>query len=108
MSNGHGGKREGSGRKALLELAGESRVEIIDTVKRIAAENDTTFGEELADMMFGKRKEKRLKMQAMQLFIKDVLPKVSETERTENIVLVPQIYLPEELAEGDAPDYKPH
>ena len=104
-----GGKRSDAGRKALLELGGESRAEIIETFKKIAEENGTTFGEELANMIFGERKEKRLKMQAMQLYVRDVLPKISEREVTEIQVLVPQIYLPEEFEDTDGvPDFKPH
>ena len=103
-----GGKRKGAGRKALLELAGESRSEIIETFKKAAEKHDTTFGKELANMVFGKRKEKRLKMQAMQLFVRDVLPKVSERETTTTTILKPQIYLPVEFEDADVPDFKPH
>ena len=46
-------------------------------------------------------------MQTMQLYVRDVLPKISERDVTETQILKPQIYLPEEFGE-DAPDFKPH
>ena len=108
----HGGAREGAGRphkEELLELGGQTRTGIIKDIQAIADENDTTFGKELGKLIFGKRKEKRLMMQAMQLYVRDVLPKISEREVTENVVLKPEIYLPELLPDTDeAPDYKPH
>ncbi len=110
MDNSHGGEREGAGRpkkEELLELGGESRSEIINTFTRIAEENGTTFGEELAKLVFGKRKEKRLKMQAMQLYVRDVLPKTSERDVTGTEITKPQVFVPEKYPDSDeAPDYK--
>ena len=107
-----GGAREGAGRpkrEELLDLGGESRAEIIRTIERVAKEHGTTFGGEIANMIFGKNKEKRLKMQAMQLYVRDVLPKISERETTETVILKPEIYLPELLPDSEeAPDFKPH
>lgn len=103
-----GGKREGAGRKPLLELAGQTRQDIIKQVIQIAEDNDTSFGEVLGNMIFAKRGEKRVKMQAMQLFVRDVLPKVAEQEVTKTSIVKPEIYMPEEMPDSDeAPAYTP-
>ena len=108
MTENRGGKRKGAGRKMLLDLAGESRAEIIRDFIAVAKEKGTSFGTELGKIAFSDSKDKRTIIQAMRLFVNDVLPKVSERETTESVVLQPQIYLPEEYPEDDAPDYKPH
>lgn len=104
-----GGIREGAGRKPIFELGQEKRSEIINDVQAQAEKNGTSFGEELGKMMFGKRAEKRTKMAAMQLYVRDVLPKVSEREINVNEISKPQVFLPEKYPDSaDAPDYKTH
>ena len=104
-----GGKRKGAGRKAIFELGEAKRKEIMQDVAANAAKKGTSIGKELGNMMFGRGKDKRLKMQCFQLYIRDVLPKVSERETTTTTIVKPQIYLPEEFEESDsAPDFKTH
>ena len=103
-----GGKRKGAGRKAIFELGEAKRKEIMKDIAAIATKKGTSIGKELGNMMFSRGKDKRLKMQAMQLFVRDVLPKVSERETTTTTILKPQIYLPEEFEDADVPDFKPH
>ena len=104
-----GGKREGAGRRQVFELGEAKRKEIMKDVAESAASKNTSIGKELGDMMFGRSKDKRTKLTAMQLYVRDVLPKISERETTENVILKPEIYLPESLPDTDeAPDYKPH
>ncbi len=90
-----GGKREGAGRRPIFELGETKRKEILKDIADVAAEKGTSIGRELGNMMFGRGKEKRLKMQAMQLYVRDLLPKVSEREVTERKIQGPAIYLPE-------------
>ena len=104
-----GGARKGAGRKAVFELGSAKRKEIMDDIASAAKEKNTSIGKELADMMFGRSKDKRTKLSAMSLYVRDVLPKISERETTETVVLKPEIYLPELLPDSDeAPDFKPH
>lgn len=103
-----GGKREGAGRKAIFELGEAKRKEILKDVEAIAKKKGTSLGKELAVMMFGRGKDKRLKMTAMQLYVRDVLPKVSEREVTVTAITKPQVFLPEKYPDSDeAPDFKP-
>ena len=109
MTENRGGKREGADRKAIFELGAAKRKEILKDIADIALEKGTSIGKELGNMMFGRGKDKRLKMQAMQLYVRDVLPKVSERDVTTTQILVPQIYLPEEFEDTeDAPDFEVH
>lgn|SRR3990167_3927008 len=102
-----GGAREGAGRKPLLDLAGEKRETIIKDVQAVAEEKGTTFGRELGSLIFQKR-DKRLKLAGMQLYVRDVLPKVSEREVTVNEPTKPQVYTPEKYPDSsDAPEYRP-
>ena len=108
-STNWGGKREGAGRRAVFELGEAKRKEIMKDIADIAKKKNTSIGKELGNMMFGRNKDKRLKMTAFQLYVKDVLPKISERETTTTTILKPQIYLPEELVETEeTPDFKPH
>lgn len=108
-SKNWGGARKGAGRRAVFELGEAKRKEIIKDIAAIAEKKNTSIGKELGDMMFGRQKDKRTKLTAMSLYIKDVLPKISEREVTETHVLVPQLYLPQELPDAaDLPDFKPH
>ncbi len=102
-----GGKREGSGRKAVFELGNQERSDIIKKVKEQAKKNGTNFGSELGKLMFAPNAEKRLKMQAMQLFVRDVLPKTSERDVNVTEITKPQIFVPEKYPDDDsAPDFK--
>ena len=103
-----GGKRPGAGRKPLSELGGEKREEIIADVQAVAEKNGTSFGQELGKLMFGRNKDKRLMMSAMQLYARDILPRISEKEATAAEIKVPQIFIPEQFPDTDeAPDYIP-
>ena len=102
-----GGERKGSGRKAVFELGNKERSDIIKQVKEQAKKNGTKFGLELGKLMFAPNAEKRLKMQAMQLYVRDVLPKSSERDVTTTKITKPQVFLPEKYPDSDeAPDYK--
>ena len=102
-----GGKREGSGRKAVFELGNQERSDIIKKVKEQAKKNGTNFGSELGKLMFAPNAEKRLKMQAMQLYVRDVLPKTSERDINVTEITKPQIFVPEKYPDDDsAPDFK--
>lgn len=102
-----GGYREGAGRKAIFELGQEKRKEIIEAVQAQADENGTSFGQELGKMMFV-GKDKRLKLAAMQLYVRDVLPKVAEREVNVNEIRKPQVFVPEKYPDTQAaPDYVP-
>ncbi len=102
-----GGKREGSGRKAVFELGNQERSDIIKGVKEQAKKNGKNFGSELGKLMFAPNAEKRLKMQAMQLYVRDVLPKTSERDVNVTEIIKPQVFLPERYPDTDeAPDYK--
>ena len=106
-----GGKREGSGRKAMFKLGNKERSKIIRKVQEQAKQNGTDFGSELGKLMFAPRAEKRLKMQAMQLYVRDVLPKVSERDITTTQITKPQVFVPEPYPDSsEAPDFKtsPH
>ena len=104
-----GGARKGAGRRAVFELGEAKRKEIMDDVTAAAKKKNSSIGKELADMMFGRQKDKRTKLSAMSLYVRDVLPKISEREVTETHILKPQIYLPEPLGDtDDAPDYDLH
>lgn len=103
-----GGKREGAGRKPIFELGEAKRKAIMKEVEIVAEEKGTSLGKEIGNMMFGRGKDKRLKMQAMQLYVRDVLPKVSERDVTVTEITKPQVFLPEKYPDSsDAPDYKP-
>jgi hypothetical protein len=103
-----GGYRPGAGRKRIFELGQEKRAEIIRDVQAEAERNGTSFGAELGKLIFGKRAEKRTKLAAMQLYVRDVLPKVGEREVNVNEVIKPQVFLPEKYPDSaDAPEYKP-
>ena len=100
-----GGYRKGSGRKPIFELGEAKRKQIMKDVEKIAKEKGTSIGKELGNMMLGN--DKRLQMQAMQLYVRDVLPKVSEREVTNTQVLVPQVFVPEKYPDSDeAPNFK--
>ena len=102
-----GGDREGSGRKAVFELGNKERSDIIKQVKEQARKNGTKFGLELGKMMFAPNAEKRLKMQAMQLYVRDVLPKTSERDVNVTEITKPQVFVPEKYPDSDeAPDYQ--
>lgn len=102
-----GGKREGSGRKAIFELGEKERREVIQDVKAKAAENKTSFGTELGEIMFGKGGDKRTRLQAMRLYATDILPKVSERDITVTEITKPQIFVPEKYPDSsEAPDFK--
>jgi len=102
-----GGKRPGAGRRAVFDLGEEKRKEIMRDIAEIAEKKSSSIGKELGDMMFGRSKDKRLKMQAMQLYVRDVLPKISEREVTETKITKPQIFVPEPYPDSDeAPDFK--
>ena len=100
-----GGKREGAGRKRIFELGEAKRKQIMKDVEEIAKEKGTSLGKELGNMMLGN--DKRLQMQAMQLYVRDVLPKVSERDVTVTEITKPQVFVPEKYPDSDeAPDYK--
>ena len=102
-----GGKREGSGRKPIFELGEQERRQIIEDVRNQAKENDTSFGSELGQIMFGEGGDKRTRLQAMRLYATDILPKTSERDVTVTEITKPQVFLPERYPDSDeAPDYK--
>ena len=102
-----GGKREGSGRKAIFELGDKERAKIVKQVNEQAKKNGTDFGLELGKLMFAPKAEKRLKMQAMQLYVRDVLPKVAERDVTVTEIKTPQVFIPEVYPDSaEAPDFK--
>jgi hypothetical protein len=96
MTENRGGTREGAGRKAIFELGEAKRKEILRDVAAVAEKKGTSLGRELGEMMFGRGKDKRVKMQAMQLYCRDILPKVSEREVAVSKIRGPAIYLPEQ------------
>jgi hypothetical protein len=101
-----GGARPGAGRKPLLDLAGEKREIIIKDVQAVAEALGTSFGKLLGELIFA-NEDKRLRLAAMQLYVRDVLPKVSEREVNVNDVTKPQVYVPEKYPDsGDAPEYR--
>ncbi len=105
--NTHGGRREGAGRKPLLDLAGESREQIIKDVLAEGERLGLSFGALLGKLIF-ENEDKRLKLAAMQLYVRDVLPKVSEREVTVTDVSKPQVFTPEKYPDSsDAPEYRP-
>ena len=104
--NGHGGARAGAGRKPLLDLAGESREQIIKDVLAEAESRGTTFGKELVKLIF-ENEDKRGRLAAMQLYVRDVLPKVSEREVNVTDTTKPQVWTPEKYPDSaDAPEYR--
>jgi hypothetical protein len=103
--NSWGGAREGSGRKPLLDLAGENREQIIKDVLAEAEKKNTSFGAELGKLIF-ETEDKRTKIAAMQLYVRDVLPKVSERDVTVTELTKPTVYTPEKYPDStDAPEY---
>jgi len=101
-----GGDRDGSGRKSIFDLGQKTRSKIIKQVEAQAKKNGTSFGLELGKLMFAPNAEKRLKMQAMQLYVRDVLPKVSERDVTVTEISKPQIFVPEKYPDSsEAPDF---
>lgn len=106
-SNTHGGAREGAGRKPLLDLAGENREQIIKDVLEEGKKLGLTFGSVLGKLIF-ETEDKRTKLAAMQLYVRDVLPKVSEREVNVNEIQKPQVFTPEKYPDStDAPEYRP-
>lgn len=100
-----GGAREGSGRKAIFEIGEAKRTEILEAIDVAVQGSNTSVGKELAKMICGK--DQRLKMQAIQIYLRDLLPKVSERDVTVTEVTKPQVFLPEQYPDSDeAPDYK--
>ncbi len=107
MTENRGGSRPGAGRKAIFELGDKERANIVKQVNEQARKNGTDFGSELGKLMFAPNAEKRLKMQAMQLYVRDVLPKTSERDVNVTEITKPQIFVPEKYPDDDsAPDFK--
>ncbi len=94
-----GGRRPGSGRKLVLDLGRRRREEIIKQVEAEAKANGTSFGEQLGKLMFGVGGDKRLKLAAMQLYAREILPRVREGEASADDIKGPAIYLPEQRPE---------
>ena len=108
MTENRGGARPGAGRKAIFELGDKERAKIIKQVNAQAKKNGTDFGSELGKLMFGPNAEKRLKMQAMQLYVRNVFSKVSEQNVNVNEITKPQIFVPEKYPDNsEAPDFIP-
>ena len=104
-----GGKREGSGRKAIFDLGQAEREQIIKDVRAEAEKNRTSFGKELGKIMFGRGNDKRTRLQAMRLYATDVLPKIAEKDVTVTEIKKPQIFIPEELPDSaEAGDFGPN
>ena len=91
-----GGYRPGAGRKAIFDLGQNKRTQIIKEIDAEAKANKTSFGCELGRLIFNPSGDKRLKLAAMQLYVRDVLPKVSERDVTETKITGPAVYLPEQ------------
>ena len=99
-----GGRRPGSGRKLTLDLGRRKREEIVQHVEAEGSANGTSFGQELGKLMFGVGRDKRLKLAAMQLYARDILPKVSANDASVDDIRGPAIYLPEQRPELDPID----
>ena len=107
MTENRGGCRPGAGRKTIFDLGDKERAKIVKQVDEQAKKNGTDFGSELGKLMFAPNADKRLKMQAMQLYVRDVLPKVSERNVTVNEIRKPQVFIPEELPDSaEAPNFE--
>ena len=101
-----GGRRKGSGRKSLFALGQAERAQVIKDIDAEFKKNGTSRGIELGKMM--NSNDQRLKMQAYQLFYRDVIPKVAERDVNVNHILKPQVFVPEKYPDSDeAPDFKP-
>ena len=102
-----GGRREGAGRKRIFEISEAKRKEILKDIAAIAKEHDSSIGKELGNMIFGLNKDRRLKMQAIQVYLRDLLPKSSERDVTVTKIQKPQIFIPEKYPDtAEAPDFK--
>ncbi len=101
-----GGKRKGSGRKSLFALGHEERAQVIKDIDAEFKKNGTSRGVELGKMM--NSSDQRLKMQAYQLFYRDVIPKVAERDVNITEFKMPQVFIPEKYPDSDeAPDFNP-
>ena len=101
-----GGKRKGSGRKSLFALGHEERAQVIKDIDAEFKKNGTSRGVELGKMM--NSSDQRLKMQAYQLFYRDVIPKVAERDVNITEFKIPQVFIPEKYPDSDdAPDFNP-
>ena len=101
-----GGKRKGSGRKSLFALGHEERAQVIKDIDAEFKKNGTSRGVELGKMM--NSNDQRLKMQAYQLFYRDVIPKVAERDVNITEFKMPQVFIPEKYPDSDeAPDFNP-
>ena len=101
-----GGKRKGSGRKSLFALGHEERAQVIKDIDAEFKKNGTSRGIELGKMM--NSSDQRLKMQAYQLFYRDVIPKVAERDVSITEFKMPQVFIPEKYPDSDdAPDFTP-
>ena len=108
MTENRGGSRPGAGRKIIFDLGDKEGAKIVKQVDEQAKKNGTDIGSELGKLMFAPNADKRLKMQAMQLYVRDVLPKVSERNVTVNEIRMPQVFIPEELPDtNEAKPYEP-
>ncbi len=90
-----GGYRPGAGRKGVFDLGRKKRTQIIKEIDAEAKANKTTFGSELGRLIFNPSGDKRLKLAAMKLYVRDVLPRVSERDVTETKLIGPAVFLPE-------------
>lgn len=94
----------------LTELGEKERKAIIEDVRKEAKANNTTFGRELARLIFKPDGDKRLRMTAMQLYVRDILPKSQEPNRgpvfTGPVLFSDRAELPEP-GETAAPVYLP-
>ena len=105
-TDNRGGKRKGSGRKSLFALGHAERVQIIKDIDAEFKKNGTSRGIELGKMM--NSNDQRLKMQAYQLFYRDVIPKVAERDVSITEFKLPQVFIPEKYPDSDdAPDFNP-
>ena len=101
-----GGRRKGSGRKSLFALGQAEQAQVIKDIDAEFKKNGTSRGIELGKMM--NSNDQRLKMQAYQLFYRDVIPKVAERDVTVNHVVKPQVFIPEQFPDSDeTPAFKP-
>ncbi len=101
-----GGKRKGSGRKSLFALGHEERAQVIKDIDAEFKKNGTSRGVELGKMM--NSSDQRLKMQAYQLFYRDVIPKVAERDVNITEFKMPQVFIPEKYPDSDdAADFNP-
>ena len=89
-----GGKRQGSGRKAIYTFSEPERKRIIRAFRRAEKNQGVTVGERLAQLALNEDDQAAAK--GLQIYFRDVLPHQSERDVNHHIPQAPAIYLPEQ------------